>query len=92
LTLRLAEEMPMDLMALLGAVTYQPAQILGIDAGTLAVGSAADVCIFDPNSCWTLSEENMQSIGHNSPFLGWEFNGKVTYTLINGKVVYTRLK
>ncbi len=92
LTLRLAEEMPMDLMALLGAVTYQPAKILGIDAGTLAVGSAADVCIFDPNSCWTLSEENMQSIGHNSPFLGWEFNGKVTYTLINGKVVYTRLK
>ena len=92
LTLRLAEDMQIDLMTLLGTVTCQPAQILGIEAGTLAVGSTADVCIFDPNSCWTLSEENMHSIGHNSPFLGWEFNGKVTYTLINGKVVYTLLK
>ncbi|MEN8214882.1 MAG: dihydroorotase [Pseudomonadota bacterium] len=90
LTLQLAEEMQIDLMRLLGTVTYKPAQILGIEAGTLAEGSAADVCIFDPNKRWTLSEENMHSLGQNSPFLGWELKGKVSYTLIDGQMVYTR--
>jgi dihydroorotase len=90
LTLQLAEEMQIDLMSLLGNVTYKPAQILGIEAGTLAEGSAADVCTFDPNKHWTLSEENMHSLGQNSPFLGRELKGKVSYTLINGQMVYTR--
>ncbi|TGO03069.1 hypothetical protein PN36_13340 [Candidatus Thiomargarita nelsonii] len=57
-------------MSLLGNITYKPAQILGIEAGTLAEGSTADVCIFDPNKRWTLNEENMHSLGQNSPFLG----------------------
>lgn len=87
LTLRFAEEMQIDLITALGYVTYKPAQILGIDAGTIAEGCTADVCIFDPNSNWTLTEENMHSLGHNSPFLGWEFKGKVNYTIVNGKIV-----
>ena len=91
LTLRFAEEMQIDLITALGYVTYQPAQILGIEAGTLAIGNFADVCIFDPNSHWTLSPNNMHSIGHNSPFLGWDFKGKVSYTLINGKMVFGML-
>lgn len=90
LTLRLAEEMQIDWLTALGYVTYQPAQILGIAAGTLTVNSAADICIFDPNSLWTLSKDNMHSLGHNSPFLGCELKGKVTYTLINGQIVYTQ--
>ncbi|BAP54943.1 dihydroorotase [Thioploca ingrica] len=89
LCLHLAEEMSMDLITLLSYVTSKPAQILGIDAGTLAVGQAADICIFDPNDSWQLAPENMHSKGLNSPFLGWEFKGRVIYTLINGKVVYT---
>lgn len=89
LCLQLAEIIPMDLITLLSYVTVKPARILGIDAGTLAVGQAADICIFDPNYTWQLAPENMHSKGHNSPFLGWEFKGRVSYTLINGKVVYT---
>jgi len=87
LSLRLAEEMSLDLVTVLGYVTNKPAQILGIDAGTLAIGSKADVCIFDPEQHWTLTEDNMHSLGHNSPFLGREFKGKVSHTLINGRVV-----
>jgi dihydroorotase len=89
LTLKLAEELQWDWLTALGYVTYKPAQILGIKAGTLTVGHAADICIIDPNRYWTLTEDNMHSLGHNSPFLGWQFKGQVTYTLINGKVVYT---
>ncbi len=88
LTLRFAEETQNDLITTLGYITHKPAQILGISAGTLTIGSPADVCIFDPNIHWTLNEENMHSSGHNSPFIGWEFKGKVSQTLINGRVVY----
>jgi dihydroorotase len=88
LTLRFIEEMQIDYVTALSYVTHKPAQILGIEAGTLAVDKTADICIFDPNQVWTLSEENMLSLGHNSPFLGWELKGKVTNTLINGQVVY----
>ncbi len=92
LTLRLVEEMEIDLITILGYITHKPAQILGIEAGTLKVGNAADVCIFNPNTHWTFKEENMHSLGHNSPFLGWKFKGKVSYTLINGQIVYANGK
>jgi len=90
LSLRFATEMQLDLCTVLSYLTYKPAQILGIEAGRLTVGQPADICIFDPNFTWCLNPENLHSIGHNSPFLNWEFKGKVTYTLINGKVVYTQ--
>jgi len=90
LTLRLATEMQLDLATTLSYVTSQPAKILGLDRGTLAIGSPADICIFDPSSTWTLTGENMHSLGHNSPFLGWELTGQCRYTLINGRVVYQR--
>jgi len=57
----------------LGLVTHRPAQILGIAACTLAVEQTADI--------GDLTQQNMHSLGHDSPFLGWEFRGKVTYTI-----------
>ncbi len=87
LCLRFAEEMQIDLTTALGYVTHKPAQILGISAGTLAIDCPADLCIFDPNSHWRLTPDNMQSLGHNSPFLNSEFKGKVSYTIINGQIV-----
>jgi dihydroorotase len=89
LVLRLAKEMALPLTTVLAWITSEPAKILGIDAGRIAVGSAADLCIFDPQYRWYLESDSMHSAGHNSPFLGWEFIGRVTYTLIDGRVVYT---
>ncbi len=88
LSLRFGEESQTDLITTLGYITHKPAQILGIEAGTLTIGSPADICIFDANRKWTLTAETMHSSGHNSPFIGWELKGKVNYTLINGRVVY----
>jgi dihydroorotase len=88
LTLRFGEETQTDLITTLGYITHKPAQILGIKAGTLTKGTSADICIFDPNINWTLNTETMHSSGHNSPFIDWEFKGRVSQTLINGRVVY----
>ena len=89
LTLRFAEEMAIPLPTALGYVTQHPADILRIDAGRLAVGKTADICIFDPESRWTLQTETMHSCGTNSPFLDQDFKGQVIHTLINGKVVFS---
>lgn len=88
LTLRLVDEKLLTLPEAIALLTVKPAEILGIESGSLAVGSTADVCILDPNVHWKLDTERLVSRGHNSPFLGWEFSGRVTHTLVGGEVVY----
>ncbi|MET0918904.1 MAG: dihydroorotase [Burkholderiales bacterium] len=86
LTLKWAAEEKVALPAALARITQAPAELLGIDAGTLAVGGAADLCIFDPAAYWTVSAPMLQSQGKNTPFLGLEVPGKVMYTLVGGVV------
>ena len=74
--------------AALAKVTLQPARILGLDAGHLSVGSAADVCVFDPETYWKIEAAALKSQGKNTPFLGLELQGKVRYTLVDGQIVY----
>jgi dihydroorotase len=88
LTLKLVEEKLLTLDAAIGLLTIKPAEILGIESGTLTVGATADICIFDPKAHWTLTADNLVSRGHNTPFLGWEFTGRVTHTLVGGEVVF----
>jgi dihydroorotase len=71
-------------------LTYQPANILGIDKGTLGIGKDADVCILDPNLHQSVHKKNLLSAGKNSPFQGWELQGLVSHTLLNGKIVFDR--
>jgi dihydroorotase len=88
LVLRLVAEGVVDLSQALASVTCNPARVLGLERGELAPGRPADVCIFDPERHWTPTEEAMVSRGHNTPFLGWELTGRVSYTLLGGKVVF----
>jgi dihydroorotase len=90
LTLKLVHEGAISLSDAIALLTYKPAGILCIDAGHLTVGATADICIFDPQLHWTLRADEMVSRGHNTPFLGWEFQGRVTHTLVGGQVVYER--
>lgn len=91
LTLRLVDEGVFGTLGdALARVTYLPARQLGLAAGTLAPDRAADICIFDPNHYWTLDKNTLVSRGHNTPFAGWEFKGRVAYTLLGGKLVYER--
>ncbi len=90
LTLRLVDDGELNLSQAIAALTCNPARVLGVPAGSLAPGNPADVCIFDPDALWTLDEKLMVSRGHNSPFLGWEFKGRVSCTLLGSKPVYQR--
>lgn len=88
LTLKLVDENVLSLTEAIASVTCKPADVLGVDVGHLSQGATADVCIFDPGGRWTLGEEDIHSRGHNTPFLGWELHGRVTHTLVGGRVVF----
>ena len=89
LTLKLVDEGVLGLSEAIARVTCGPADILGIELGRLTPGYSADICIFDPDCHWELTQDEMLSAGHNTPFLGWEFRGRVTHTLFEGKVVFS---
>jgi len=88
LTLKWAEEAGLPLSTALARVTCDPADILGISAGSLGVGSPADVCIFDPDEAWRLTPSALRSQGKNTPFIGYEMNGRVRATLVDGELVF----
>ena len=88
LTLKWAAESKVALSDALARITTRPAAILGIDAGHLAPGQVADVCIFDPQQAWTVAASTLASQGKNTPFLGLELAGRVRFTLVAGQVVH----
>lgn len=89
LCLRLSQQTPLTLSELISKMTCSPANILGIKAGTLSVGASADICIFDANEDWQLNIDTINSNARNTPFLGWNFQGKVKHTLVNGNLLFT---
>jgi dihydroorotase len=90
LTLKWARELQVPLLQAIDLVTRRPARILGVQAGRLAVGQPADLCIFDPDRPWRVSRQTLLSLGKNSPFLGMELQGQVMYTIIDGHVDFKR--
>ncbi|MEK6592272.1 MAG: amidohydrolase family protein, partial [Pseudomonadota bacterium] len=88
LTLKWAEESALALPSALAKITADPARVLNIDAGHLAVGGTADICIFDPGRYWKIEPSALKSQGKNTPFLGFELKGKVRCTLVAGQIVY----
>ena len=77
-----------SMFMLLYKMSTVPARILGIDAGTLGIGSPADVVLFDPKEKWVVDPEKMHGKSNNTPFKGVELTGKVKYTICGGQIVY----
>lgn len=69
-------------------MSYNPAQIIGLDKGDIAPGKAADIVIFDPNKKYTIDKNEFASKGKNTPFHGRKVTGKVRVTIVNGHIVY----
>lgn len=88
LTLKLVQEGVIDIQAALGALTHRPADILGIQNGSLQEGHSADFSLYNPETVWTMKRSDMVSQGDNSPFDGWEFDGQVEATYFQGRPVY----
>jgi dihydroorotase len=89
LTARLATEEKIDLLEAISLITSKPAQILGIDAGHLTLNSQADITIIQPDYDWRLSSTDLDLYGSNNPFATDALRGRVKYTVVNGRIVYT---
>ena len=77
----------LTLSELLRKMCVNPANILGLNKGSLAVNRPADIVIFDPNEMYTVDVKSFVSKGKNSPYNGFTLNGKVKYTIVNCKIV-----
>lgn len=79
----------MALTRMIEAMTTKPAEVLGVQKGTLKVGADADITIFDPAYQYSFDKTKFRSKSQNTPFNGWKVQGKVCYTIVSGRVVYS---
>ena len=82
----LVEKEGMPLLDLLERMAYGPARLYGLDAGYLAQGGPADLCIFDPRQ--EFCPTSFASRSQNSPFLGQKLQGRVRCTICRGQIIY----
>jgi dihydroorotase len=72
----------------LGLLTAAPARLLGAEAGTLAKGAAADLCLFDLERSWRVEAGEMPGKAQNTPFDGRALEGRVIGTWKAGRRVF----
>ena len=85
----LHKEWKLPLGRVLSLLSAQPAALLGMKGrGTLIVGSFADVVVFDPKAEWTYNARATKSKSRNTPFDGWTMQGKIRWTVSEGRIAY----
>lgn len=77
----------LDLKTIISKMTWEPAKVFKLDAGTLNVGSAADITVIDPDKEWGVDAKNFYTKGSHSPFIGRKFKGKAVMTFVDGKMM-----
>ncbi len=78
----------LTLQEVIEKMTINPARFLNIEAGLIEVGKKADICLFDQNQEWILTEDDLKGKSVNTPFIGTKLKGKVKYTICEGQIVY----
>jgi dihydroorotase len=87
LSLKLVHDGVLTLSQLVTRMSLNPARILRVPGGTLAIGAPADLTLIDLNRDWTVDVKNFASKSRNCPFHGWSLKGKAVMTVVGGKVV-----
>ena len=80
----------LSLSDLVNRMSVMPARIFGLQGGSLAAGTAADVVVFDPEAEWTVRPETFYSKSRNTPFAGLRLTGRAETTIVRGQIVYQR--
>ncbi len=62
-----------------------PARIFDLPGGSLKPGSPADMVLIDPEERWTVDADRFRSKSRNTPFEGWELQGRAVATFLEGK-------
>ncbi|QJP12924.1 dihydroorotase [Starkeya sp. ORNL1] len=86
--LRLVNSGAVDLKTLLRAMSTRPAELLGLDAGSLRPGAPADIAVIALDEAWLLDAASLKSRCRNTPFDEARFEGRVVRTLVAGRTVY----
>lgn len=85
-----------DLATVVDLLTRRAARVLKLDSpafgrkGSLAIGSDADITLFDPNESWLVRKDGFQSRSRNSPWIGETLRGCVHRTIVAGNTVWQR--
>ena len=69
-------------------MTTNPARLLRLDRGALAIGDTADITVIDPDVEWTVAPEKFLSKSRNTPFLGARLHGRAILTIVDGAIVF----
>lgn len=91
LSLALVRDGLIDETRLIELMSVNPARILGLAAGTLSTGAAADITLINPESSFTYTEDQVVSKSRNSPFLGWKLQGRAVLTMVGGRITHNLL-
>lgn len=86
--LRLFHSGELGLMAILKAMTINPARLLGLPSGRLAKGAPADLALIDLGEPWVVNKDTLRSRSKNSPFDEAKMQGRVLRTVVAGDTVY----
>jgi dihydroorotase len=79
----------MSMLDVITKLTTAPAGLVRIKgAGTLEIGTAADLVLFDPDRPWKIDPYQFESKSKNSPFDGRLTQGRVLRTIIDGREVF----
>ena len=91
LTLALVRDQVIDAARLVELLAVKPAAILGLPAGTLSSGAAADITLIDPEREFVYTADQVVSKSRNTPFLGWTLRGRAVLTLVGGAIRHNLL-
>ncbi len=70
--------------------SYNPSKLIGLETrGEISTGKIADFTIFDPNEEYIYTEDMIASKSKNTPWIGKKLTGKVKYTVVGGRIVYS---
>ncbi len=87
-TLRLYHADMITLPKLFRALSLNPAHLMGLTAGRMAVGAPADLILFDADAPFQLDRTQLLSKSKNTPFDGARLQGRVLGTWVDGTRVW----
>ena len=90
LALELFHNNSLKLSTIIASITSNPAKILGIDKGSLQIGSDADLCVVDINKPWVVNKDILLSKSKNTPIEDRKLQGQIIKTFIKGEIAFAR--
>lgn len=71
-------------------MSSKPAELFNLAGGILTIGAPADITIFDLEKEEVIDEEQFESMGKNTPFIGRQVKGNTMMTFVDGQLVWSK--